>query len=99
MRLRTPALAVGILVSAIGLTVFKLPAQSDSATPRSAVRVTPLIPPTPVTSTGQVFLTYTVTIHYSGGTVKVAGNSGGMAQIDTDDVLRVSIQHDDQTTA
>ena len=56
-------------------------------------------PGDPVGTTGETFLNPSFTINYTGGTVKVAGNPIGTAQIDVDDALRITIKHQDGSTA
>ena len=93
-------LLLGLALALVGLAAaVGHPTQSHGATPASAIRVTTLIPPTPVTTTGKVFLTKTFTINYTGGIVKVAGDPAGVKQIDTDDVMRINITHVDATSS
>ena len=93
-------LLVGLALAAVGLAAaVGNPSQSHGATPGSAIRVTTLIPPTPVTHTGQVFLTKTFTINYTGGIVTVAGDPAGVKQIDTDDVMHIKVTHADATSS
>ena len=74
-------------------------ASSSGATPGSAVRVATRSTGDPVGTTGETFLNPSFTINYTGGTVKVAGNPIGTAQIDVDDALRITIKHQDGSTA
>ena len=74
-------------------------ASSSGATPGSAVRVATRSTGDPVGTTGETFLKPVFTINYTGGTVLVAGNPAGTAQIDVDDALRITIKHQDGTTA
>src|SRR6478609_2207403 len=93
-------LLLGLALALVGLAAaVGHPSQSHGATPGSAIRVTTVIPPTPVTTTGKVFLTKTFTINYTGGIVTVAGDPAGVKQIDTDDVMRIQITHADATSA
>ncbi len=92
-----------LMVAATGILVVTALiggiATSSGATPGSAVRVATRSTGNPVGTTGETFLKQTFTINYTGGTVKVAGNPLGTAQIDVDDALRITIKHQDGTTA
>jgi hypothetical protein len=95
--------ALLLVVAALALAVAAMLgvgiATSSGATPGSAVRVAVRSTGNPVGTPGETFLSQSFTINYTGGTVKVAGNPGGTAQIDVDDALKITIQHQDGTTA
>ena len=72
---------------------------STAATTGPAVRITGLTQPKPVTNVGETFLTKKIVLSYTGGTVTVAGNPAGTAQIDVDDGFVVTVKRPDGTSA
>jgi hypothetical protein len=91
--MRRVHLLLMVAVAMAATALFGGISASSSATPGSAVLVTRQVPEKPVTTVGEVFLRKTLTINYTGGTVTMAGDPGGTAQVDTDDILTIRITH------
>lgn len=88
--------AIGGMIGAVAVGNLS---SSTAATTGPALRVTPLTQPKPVTKVGGTFLTKKFVLSYTGGTLTVAGDATGTAQIDVDDVLVVTVKHADGTTS
>jgi|1186.fasta_scaffold05496_3 hypothetical protein len=98
MRRRSVLAVAALLVTLAALIVGRL-STSTAATTGPAVRVTPKTSPKPVGAVGETFLTKTFTLSHTGGTVKIAGNPGGTAQVEVDDALVFKVKHADGTTS
>jgi hypothetical protein len=97
MRMKHVASLVLPLTAAIG--ALALVSASGAATGGPAVRLAPLVNDTNTGGHGQIFVTTSLKLYYTGGTVKLAGNPEGNGKINTDDFASLTIHHADGTTS
>jgi hypothetical protein len=95
MRKKHGAWLAVLAISLLAVSGFV--SSSGAATAGPAVRLAPQVRETPG-GTGPVFLTTSLTIYYTGGTVRLASHGNG-GKIVTDDLASLTVTHEDGSTS
>jgi hypothetical protein len=90
--------SLGLLLI-MAFAAFALVSSSGAATGGPAVRLARVVKDTNTGGNGQTFLTSSLGIYYTGGTVKLQSSGASGGRINTDDFASLTIKHLDGTTS